>query len=545
MADEKKLFTRFRRARAAWRGVEEEAGTEEEAEIAEYAGPKKTQDQPKGVVFRDGRLDVQGVRAMMARRARPRKFVDLRRAASLPLVEAIVRTISRDVLSCSLEIRYKEAAAAPPKDIAARQQLERVLMRPMDGETWRTHMSRTIQNLLIVGCADVEVLRRRGGRANEVLEAARREGTTSFVEIAQALKMAVRQRGDVVGWAVYDPSNIMPDIDSHGVYRSPAFYDFAHPVDDKTWEQLEKKDAVARWNKRDFTRILYAPDPRARYYGRSRSPVEAAWAIIDIIFHLFYRYREQLINPVVDKLVSFTVPPASALSPAQTTDIVTTMRADILEGRLPVLEGLKVEVHDLRRSWAKEPLSPLEQLQVILWTIFGAGLIEMGKVETATRSTAEQQVALSRRQAVGGIKRILVDEVAGIFIHDSFSPYGGLDVVLSEADLPLSQVELLSDIIGPLVDIGVPPGVVLQHYFPEIWHLCVQAGITDPLSLIPVERRGRPPGEVKKEEPSEESAEVTHKARAAMESTNLADLLVEHPDLVSLARLNEQLAQEG
>jgi len=461
--------------------------------VEERARPRKTQDTPRGLVFTGGKLDTSSLRSLMQQVEKPKSIAELRAAARLPLVEAIIRTITRDVISCSLDISLATGVASDARSEQVRDQFTKVLNWPKDGETWRTAVSKVVRSSLVTGMVDIELLRRRGGTANEVIKAAR-EGRLLPGELPDALRKAARTPGDIMGWAVYDSAHIQANIDAHGMYRSPAFYDFGKTVDDKPLHQLDTRDAVASWNKGDFFRLLHSPDTRAERYGRGQSPVEAAWAVIDIIFHLFWRYREDLLNPISKKMVSFEVPITSELSPEQVSGIVETMRADIHAGRLPVLEGVDVTVHDMREMVGQEEfLSPLEQLQVILWTTFGAGLIEMGRVETATRSTAEQQVQQSRRQAVGNVKAMIANELIGTMLADPFSPYGILEVLLLESDLPLNKVELMNTILVPLMKQGLPVGIVIQRYFPEFWALCQQAGITDPLSLAPNENRGRPP----------------------------------------------------
>ena len=487
--------------------------TKEEPQEAEQRAeerPFQAAGVPRGVVFESGRLSSKSVMSLLNRGGdKPKSAKELRAAAQLPLVEAIINTIILDVNSSSPDVGFERDVVPADADANTRRQLLNTILWPKDGETWWSSAQVIVENLLVLGHADIELLRRKGGRVNEAIRAAIEMG--DYDNLPYLMRQAASKKGEVLGWAVYDPANIYMDMDDHGTFRNPAFYDFGRSLDTV---QPDKKDAVALWDKEDFFRVAMRRDTRAAYYGSARSPVEAAWPVIDIIFHLFYRYKQELTNPISRKMVSFEIPATSELSPAQITDVVETMRADIHAGRLPVLEGLSAQVHDLGHSLSEsEPLSPLDQLQIILWKIFGVGNIEMGDVESATRSTAEQQVALARRQAVGNMKRVLMNEVCGRIIGDPHSPYGMLKATLTESDLPLGRVEMMKDILIPLMERGLPVGVVVSAYFPDLWAACQEAGIVDPLALTPIELRGRPAkeeteGKVSEENPTVEEQEA-------------------------------------
>lgn len=435
-----------------------------------------TFEAPKGIVYTGARE--RGKLLDWISRAR-RDYTDqeLRIASKLPLVQSVLQTLKRDLLSTSW--RVTEIVSA---DGGGEQQLlEALLRRPNPSETWRTLLSKQLENILVVGRFDTEFLRARGGRAGKLVRGwLAGDVEVDYEELTERITKAKRQKGPIRGLAYYDPAGIYQDLDEHGILRKPAYYNVGTKAFQGGRLIVPLKKAGARWNREDFCRILYNPAAVAELYGHGVSPVELAYPLIDVLFFLLYYYKDKLENPTANTLVSmYQGKDMTPLSEPQMVSVIETVREDVRAGRMPVIGGVDIKTQRLSFDRPSDNLTIIGQFQVDLWTIFGVGLVEMGRVETSSRATAEAQVRVARRQAVGNLRAIIADDfVNDRIIADPHSDYKNLVFTWARDEPRPTMIERWRYILPWAIKLGVlTPEIVTEAEFPEWVEKLKESGV--------------------------------------------------------------------
>lgn len=422
--------------------------------------------------------------ALMGKLKRDDYTIDeLRKAARCPLVADIVNTIMREVLSYALEVKEKD----PADDDRPKVMLEKTLRNPNDMDrTFRISTSGMMRDWLVIGRCYVELLRAKRGQAARVATAYKR-GEIGPDEFSKQVVGAAKEPGPILGWIAHDPDNIRANVTSRGVWKDPAFYDvtslgpFAQSV------PISRLATAPSFDLTKMVMIQYTGTTETETRLTPPSPTSEAYPLIDILYAMLVLLRNKLDKPQMDKLVSFIVPEsAQQITSAQMDTLVTSMREDLAQGTLPVLPYVQALVSEIGMGDSFTALwTILSEIQVIAWGIFGAGGVQMLRMEGQGRQAAGQQMEAARKQAVGNMLRIIADDfVRTTIIEDKYSPYGGLAVTwVDRSETPSRATELEREYML-LMDQGLPLWVVLKENYPELVAQ-LEAAEIDPKSLYP------------------------------------------------------------
>jgi len=221
-------------------------------------------------------------------------------------------------------------------------------------------------------------------------------------------------------------------------------------------------------------------DKRAEGVGS----VEDGYPLIDLLWTLLVRLSDEVEQPTRDKILAFQPSGAVPLTGDQVTALVNGMRLDMQKGLMPVLGGVDIDVKSLGPNDNLDYLTILDQISVMLWVLFGSGLVQMGKIDTSSRATAQVQIEASRKQAVGNLKKIILDDfVRARLIADPWSEFRGLRSWWEDTDLFMGLDERM-EIWDTLMQHGLPVGAVIHKEFPELVKLLERLGY-DPMDLLP------------------------------------------------------------
>lgn len=435
---------------------------DELVEKAARRGRPPKEPKPRGMVFVAPRTP--GLTRYLRTARRKYSDADLRAAAKLPFVQGVLQTVIREALSSEWDIL--ELKPEEPNEPKVR--LRKLLANPFPGETWRSSTYRYLDNLLTIGRFDTEKLRARGGQAaNTLMQLERGEITERDAE--KLVKAARIRRGPIVGLAYYDPTTIWANRGADGLYKSPAFVQVGE-LGGLASFGLKIRPDMAQWDEPDFIEMLFAPAVEAKEYGRGIGPVEMAMPLIELLWSYLYFSKDRIENPTIDKLISFYVTSdMQPLGTGQTGVIVETMREDVRAGRMPVLEGVQAKVDDLTGALREAELLPLiQEFELVLYQIIGAGLVELGRVEDVNRSTSEQQIAAAQRQAIGTIKGILSEFVNVYVIGDQWSGFDNLSFYWLPVLHGVSWREQ-AEVLLQYVELGAIPGdLAVQFLWPRL-----------------------------------------------------------------------------
>jgi len=443
--------------------------------------------EPRGIVY-EGALQPGAVAAWMATAQKEYTTAELRLAARLPVVSMILATIIRDLHSSDMRI------GAPQEDGDSRSDdvnlLDRILAKPYrDGlDTFRTATGEIARDLMVLGHSDIELLRTKMGQASRV---ARQFNTLPAGEmplsvLLRQLEEALDEKGPIRGWQVQDPEAIRVNINEHGTLEDPAYYDVS-PVYSGLLSMpgnIAYNSNMVSWDQWDFCRLIWQSTTEKDKRAEGVGSVEDGYPLIDLLWTLLVRLSDEIEQPTRDKILAFQPSGAVPLTGDQVTALVNGMRLDMQNGLMPILGGVGIDVKDLGPNRNLDYLTILDQISVMLWVLFGSGLVQMGHVDTSSRATAQVQIEASRKQAVGNLKKIILEDfVRARLIADPWSEFRGLRSWWEDTDLFMGLDERM-EIYGTLMQYGFPVGAVVLKEFPELAKLLERLGY-DPMELLP------------------------------------------------------------
>ena len=438
--------------------------------VEEKAASLEQRQEPRGQI-----LDVQDMtharllQLMGQLRRTDYTIGELRRAARLPLIAGIIRTILREVESHKLRVKEKD----PTDDDTPKRMLERVLASPNDVDrTFRVVIDGMMRDWLVVGRVPIELLRSPKGQAYKVATRLMR-GEIDHETFMQEVVKAVRDPGPILGFIAHDPAVIRTNVSSSGVLRDPAFYDVSRfgGIDFTVSEAKLKATGVQRWSPHEMVLIQYTGTTERDRRFTSPSPTEECYPIIDTLYGMLVLLKDKVEKPQMDKLVSLVVPQdARQLTSEQIDSIVAALREDLAQGTLPVLPYVEATVSEIGMGESFRLLwGILKDLETIAWQIFGAGGVQMLRMEGQGRQAATQQMEAAKKQAVGNMLRIIADDfVSVVILRDAWSPYQGLTVEWVDEASILSREERMEFMWKPLFEAGVPVAAALEIDYPWI-----------------------------------------------------------------------------
>lgn len=406
---------------------------------------------------------------------------ELRDAAKLPPIAGVIRTIMREVNSYGLEVDEKD----PTDDDRPKRMLEDALSNPNDFDrTFRVTMTTMMRDWLVLGKSYIRLLREEKGQAPAIAEAYRR-GEITADEFMERVIKAKAQPGAILGFIAHDPDNIRPNATAQGVWKTPAFYDVTTLGPFAQTAPIGRLSKVPSFTTDQMVMIQFTGTTETERRLDPPSPTADAYPLIDILYAMLVMLRGKLDRPQMDKLLSFVIPKdAQQMSPEQITTLVTDMREDIAQGTLPVLPYVQAMVNEIGMGQTWEAIWGIfQEIAIIAWQIFGAGGVQMLRMEGQGRQAAGQQMEAARKQAIGNMLRIIAEDfVTTTIIKDKWSPYSGLKVKWVDKAEILSPTERLEREHLPLLEMGYPLGAVLTEDYPEKIAILQAAGI-DPWDL--------------------------------------------------------------
>ena len=443
--------------------------------------------EPRGIVY-EGALQPGAIATWMATAKKDYTTADLRLAARLPVVSMILATIIRDLHSSDMRI------GAPQEDGDSRTNdvdlLERILAKPYrDGlDTFRTAAGEIARDLMVLGHSDIELLRTTMGQASRVARQfnALPAGEMPLSVLLRQLEEALDEKGPIRGWQVQDPEAIRVNIDEHGTLQDPAYYDVSPVYSGLTGvpANVAYDPKMVHWDQWDFCRLIWQSTTEKDKRAEGVGSVEDGYPLIDLLWTLLVRLSDEVEQPTRDKILAFQPSGAVPLTGDQVTALVNGMRLDMQKGLMPVLGGVDIDVKGLGPNDNLDYLTILDQISVMLWVLFGSGLVQMGHVDTSSRATAQVQIEASRKQAVGNLKKVILEDfVRARLIADPWSEFRGLRSWWEDTDLFMGLDERM-EIWDTLMQHGLPVGAVIHKEFPELVKLLERLGY-DPMDLLP------------------------------------------------------------
>jgi len=399
----------------------------------------------------------------------------------------ILSTITRGMHAYELRVR------PPPDDDGSREEdariLSQVLARPYDLETFRTATERIARDLMVIGYSDVEILRARLGQLSRMIKQlppgwVEKQDTAS---LAYTVDKAIGDRGPIRGWQILDPAYNRVRTNEHGTLLDPAYYDIT-PVSSGMGGVLGAvpyQPGMITWDRWDFVRLFWQVSSVRENRTEGFGPVEDAYPLIDLLWTLLIKLADEVEQPVRDRLVSFQPSGVVPLTGDQIDDLVEGIRQDLHQGNIPVIGGVTTSVQEVGPTVHPEYLSILDQISLMLWVLFGTGSVHMGRIEASNRATAEAQVKIARRQALGNLLGILRDDlIEARFVKDPWSEFHGLLIDWEDTGRDITREDRMAAIWTPLMRQGFPVGAVLYEDYPEAIELLKRLGI-NPMALQP------------------------------------------------------------
>ncbi len=452
-------------------------------EVEKQKPIEEVREKPRGLVASVTQSSQAALSALLAGATQDHTDAELRTAATLPLVAGIIRTIVRECESYTLVVREKD----PTDDDKPKLLLEQTLLYPNEVDrTERIAFESTKRDLLILGRSPVQLLRAKGGQASKVAQDFL-DGKIGEDEFAERLTKAVKKPGPILGYIFHAPEHIEPNVTDAGVYKKPAFYDISQYGPYAKYLTSTQKRKLKPYTKDQMALIQYTGQTHPDRRLRSSSCVNDSYILVDIMFAMLVLLRDKLNKPQMDKLVSFILPKeAKQLQPAQIDNIVAALREDLGYGRLPVLQGVLARVSEIGMGDSFQTLwAIIQQIEIYTWQIFGAGGVQMLRMEGQGRQAASQQIEASKKQGVAKMLRVLKEDfITTTIINDIYSPYKGLTVEWVDTSAIPTRADRMRDLWVPLMERGgLPVWPVLDADFPEIVAQLRAEGI-DPKDLL-------------------------------------------------------------
>lgn len=443
---------------------------------------EKAREEPRGRIVDVAGPDVRGSLLAMISRFKRADYTEdeLRKAARLPPIAAVIRTITREFSTYTMVVDEKD----PADDDAPKRMLEGTLRSPNELErTWRVASDAIMRDLLIIGKTYVRLLRAEQGQVGKVA-AAYLAGKIDEKQFKKQVVAAKEEPGAILGFQAHDPVTIRPNLTESGVWKDPAFYDvtalgpFAQTASPTTLAKCPS------FTTDQMYMIMYTGTTEVERRLDPPSPTSEAYPLIDILYTMLVFLKNKLDRPQMSKLLSFVVPSdAKQMTDTQITNLVTDLREDLASGTLPVLPFVQAMVHDIGGEDSDSMWKVFQEIAIIAWQIFGAGGVQMLRMEGQGRQAATQQMEAAKHQAVGNMLAIFAEDfVTTGIIADRYSPYGGLQVKWVDRAQILTPVQKLESEHVPLMELGYPLGAVLKEDYPEKVAILEAAGI-DPWTL--------------------------------------------------------------
>jgi len=448
---------------------------------------------PKGITGPDGRLNTGRVFDWLDEYAnRQYTIEELRQASTLPMVETIIETIQRDVVVHTLNATPVPTLAGDPWALSIARDFEKIFSFFYEDLTYRLSVLNIIRDLLVAGRSPVEMLRDPLGGASAYssvnLMAMLDNGEIDEDTFLDAVALGPNFPGPIVGMMNYAPEYIKERRRANGSFYHRAYMDLSNwvfPGYGGIAQQLPDHADAPWWTSQDMLMLRYTTGDK-KTFSTPVSPTSRMYPLIDVLYTVLYRVKDQLDGRMRDKVLSFEQTKVGSattfITPEQVTTLVETVKRDIAAGELPVLGGVTARVSDLGQTQVmSDNMTLLDQFQAILTIGFGAGLVEMGNlIETAAGMKEAKKTAL--KQQVGNMLRIVKDELFGFVRKDPFSIWGSvLDLSYRTDLLGLDITERLT-LLLEFTKRGLPLGVVLDTEMPDIANALRARGI-DPYSL--------------------------------------------------------------
>lgn len=453
------FLDRFRRKEK----VAEEAVVEKQETAIE-----EVKEKPRGGIVSVSESSRSALAALLGGATTEHTDAELRTAATLPLIAGIIRTIVRETESYTLVVREKD----PSDDDLPKKMLEQTLLYPNEiDRTARVALEGCMRDFLVLGRSPVQLLRANRGQAYQVA----RDflgGKIEEDEYIRRMTKAITTPGPILGYVFHAPEQIEPNVTRSGVYKNPAFYDVSSYGEYAKFLTDSQKRNLKSYSKNQMALIQYTGETHPDYRLKSRSPTNDAYILVDIMFAMLILLRDKLNKPQMDKLVSFAIPKdAKQLTPTAMDNIVSALREDLGYGRLPVLQGVLARVSEIGMGDSFEVLwGIIQQIEIYTWQIFGAGGVQMLRMEGQGRQAANIQKEVAQKQAVGKVLRVLEEDfITATIIQDPYSPYQGLAVEWVDKSTIPTRADRMAKLWVPLMQRGgLPISSVLRLDFPEV-----------------------------------------------------------------------------
>ncbi len=466
---------------------------------------------PHGFVSPGGKINIGSVSAWLSSfSGQQYSHRELRQAATLPMVQSIIQTIGRDVTAHTLRAQPVPALIGDEWALEIARGFERVAGLPFVGLTYRTLIQSIIEDMLVIGLSYIELLRDQLGQASPyavsrlVLQYQKNEiDADTFIE---AVQLGLKETGPVTGLMRYSPSVIKERRKSNGTFYAKAFLDLSPWVDirnsDQSAQDTDDQPGARSWSAQDMVSLRYSTGTTYTF-GCPRTPTVDMYPLIDVLYTVLYRVREQVEGRLRDKILSFEQTRGTQtsvfLGEPQLNELVESVRRDIAAGDLPVLGGVTATVSDLGgASMMRENMSLLDQMVAILQIGYGVGLTEMGRLTETAEGLRELQKT-SRHQQVGNMLRLIKDELFARVLLDPWSVYANVLRLGYMSDLYALDVSQRIMLLHDLTKRGMPLGLLLDQELPQLAETLRALGI-DPYGL---------------KDPSVEAAEVASAAKTA------------------------------
>jgi hypothetical protein len=146
-----------------------------------------------------------------------------------------------------------------------------------------------------------------------------------------------------------------------------------------------------------------------------------------LLYYYLYFSKDRLENPTIENLISlYNNQTGVDIEDGQIRLLTEQLHEDISMGRLPIVRGVRADVSPIsNRLKEADYIGLIREFQLVMWQIVGAGFLEMGH-EADSGDTAEQYMAISRKQATGVIRQFISDFINDTIIADPWSGYEGL-----------------------------------------------------------------------------------------------------------------------
>jgi hypothetical protein len=243
---------------------------------------------------------------------------------------------------------------------------------------------------MVLGHSDVEILRTTMGQTSRVLRKfkALPEEEQKLDVLLRQIERAEEDVGPIRGWQVVDPEPIRVNMDEHGTLQAPAFYDVSSVYGGMLGiaGNVAYQPTMISWDTWHFCRLIWQATTERDKRATGVGSVEDGYPLIDILWTVLVRLADEVDEPTRDKILSFQTRSETPLTNEQINDLVAGIRVDMQAGRLPVLGGVQVVATDYGPRDSLDYMNLVDQISVMLWVLFGTGLVEMGKIDTSSRA---------------------------------------------------------------------------------------------------------------------------------------------------------------